>query len=664
MSDAQTAITRFDQALHHAARRLGLCLLVASYLCGAAPMAEAQSAPQDLPAIEVTYTRIVTVHDGDAWGGDISPDGRWVAFMKNIGQGVSHIWMVSSEGGEPFPVTSGPTYDDGVKWFPGGDRIAYRSGDRIASLAIDPRTGRPIGGPQRVTLESSNAYFCISPDGRWIAYTPRNQEADRVIRVVPSIGGAARTLTEANTSGCSWTPDGEGIYFKTGRLESPHQALMRVGIDGGPPDTVFTHPGTFSTELVAGRVLLFLQSRSNTPVTGPEIVATLDGQPLGSLKLMDGMGGMDFSRDGRTMVSHLYESVNPIRVLSLTDGEPRTVNEADSRLVGWAPDSDGLLFQTVLDGRRAVFRQSVSGGTMTEVRFPETPVGFRITDLRQPIPHNLVLSGDGRSLLYAVPGEDPSMTTLKVLDLTSGRTRVLTDRNLVAGAFMSERVFGPGGTGNRSEDEFFFWERVGSGVTLMAAGASTEPRVLWAFDDPEETRSVSVHGDRVAYVENVRQWANDDNEASILVAHPGEDTPRRILTVEGWLDELTWSPDGDWLAATHYRSDGSAVLTVMVVRVGESGELIGEPSFRPVDARSRPQWLPDGSGFLATSGGEVWLVPVDPSSEPVSLTDEEQDQVGEFILSPDGRHIAYTPHIFKGSSLWLIDFGDALVGRR
>jgi hypothetical protein len=55
---------------------------------------------------------------------------------------------------------------------------------------------------------------------------------------------------------------------------------------------------------------------------------------------------------------------------------------------------------------------------------------------------------------------------------------------------------------------------------------------------------------------------------------------------------------------------------------------------------------------------------MNPDSEPVSLTEEEEDPVGEFILSPDGRHIAYTPHIFKGSSLWLIDLGDALVGHQ
>jgi Tol biopolymer transport system component len=267
MSDAQTSTPRFHEAHRRAGRPLGLSLVVASLLCSDTPLLEAQSAQQDLPTIDVTYTRIVTVPDGDAGGASLSPDGRWVAFRKYIGPRESHLWMVSSEGGDPFPVTSGPL-DDGVKWFPDGDRIAYRSEDRVASLAIDPATGRPIGAPRRVTIESSNAYFCISPDGRWIAYTPRNQEGRRVIRVVPSIGGVTRTLTEAHTSGCLWAPDGEGIYYITGRLESPHKALMWVPIDGGPPDTVFTHPGTFGMELVAGRVYLFLQSRSNTPSRG------------------------------------------------------------------------------------------------------------------------------------------------------------------------------------------------------------------------------------------------------------------------------------------------------------------------------------------------------------------------------------------------------------
>ncbi len=50
-------------------------------------------------------------------------------------------------------------------------------------------------------------------------------------------------------------------------------------------------------------------------------------------------------------------------------------------------------------------------------------------------------------------------------------------------------------------------------------------------------------------------------------------------------------------------------------------------------------------------------------SEPVSVSEEEEGTIHDFVLSPDGRHVAYAPYLSLGSSLWLVDLGDALVGR-
>jgi dipeptidyl aminopeptidase/acylaminoacyl peptidase len=367
-----------------------------------------------------------------------------------------------------------------------------------------------------------------------------------------------------------------------------------------------------------------------------------------------------FSKDGRTLLATRRESVSPLRVLSLADGEPHTVNGSDSDPLGWTPDSNGLLFTTSLDGRRAVLRTSVSGGAMAEVRFPERPAGFEVTDLRRAVPSNLVLSGDGRSLLYAVPGPAPDTTTLMVLDMEAGRSRVLTERHPIAGAFMSGRVQGPGGSVNRDSDEFFFWEKEGEALVLKAADPMGETRVLRQFDDPENSVSIAVFENRLAFLEHA------DGEASILLADAGGGESRRILTVDGFLDMLVWSPDGRWLAGTHWPKDGTGAKT-MLLRVSEDGEVDGEPRFPGPDAGSwwGHQWLPDSSGFLATgTHGDVWLMPVDPLVEPVSVTDEEVGEISSFLLSPDGRTIAYAPYLSQGSSIWLLDLGDALVGGR
>ncbi|MCJ7627325.1 MAG: hypothetical protein MUO50_02945 [Longimicrobiales bacterium] len=656
MSYARHLRPRQPDSGRRAGRVVRIGLVAAGALFLHPPSLLGQSAQENLPTIEVTYTQVLSSDSLFIGGSSLSADGRWIVFRAQSG-GDANLWMVSSDGGEPFPLTSGPTYDDGALWFPGGDRIAYRSEDRIVSLAIDPETGRPVGGPKRVTLEGSLAYFDISPDGRWIAYTPMDEKKNRIIRVVPSNGGIARTVAEEGTSRPAWAPDGNSIYYVTNRVDSPLLYLMRVSLDGGVPDTVLSNPGPIRIGAYPNTSYLVFQY-GNTPMTAPPSVATLDGRPLGLLNLPDGMYPNGFSKDGRTMLATRREIVSPLRVLSLDDGEPHTVTGSDSEPLGWAPDSNGLLFETSLDGRRAVLRTSVSGGAMAEVRFPERPAGFEVTDLRRVVPSNLVLSGDGQSLLYAVPGNAPDTTTLMVLDMETGRSRVVTERHPIAGAFMSGRVLGPGGSVNRDSDEFFFWEKEGEDLVLKAASPLGDTRVLRKFDDPKNSVSIAVFEDRLAFLEHA------DGEASILLASAGGGEPRRILTVDGFLDVLVWSPDGRWLAGTNWPKNGSDAKT-MLVRFSEDGNVDGEPRFLGPDAGSwwGHQWLPDSSGFLsAGTDGDVWLMSVDPSAEPVSITDEEVGTISSFVLSPDGRTIAYAPRIYQGSSIWLLDLGDALVG--
>jgi hypothetical protein len=57
--------------------------------------------------------------------------------------------------------------------------------------------------------------------------------------------------------------------------------------------------------------------------------------------------------------------------------------------------------------------------------------------------------------------------------------------------------------------------------------------------------------------------------------------------------------------------------------------------------------------------GNVWFIPVDAMLEPAPVT-ESEGQINNFVRSPDGQRIADSPWIPKGSSLWLIDLGDAL----
>jgi len=105
----------------------------------------------------------------------ISPDGRNVAFVRSHIDGKtkeyrSHIWMVSTSGGEPRQYTSGLVADSSPRWSPDGTRIAFVS-DRGAGkqIYVVPTTG---GEAYQVTkLRWGADTPAWSPDGTRIAFS-------------------------------------------------------------------------------------------------------------------------------------------------------------------------------------------------------------------------------------------------------------------------------------------------------------------------------------------------------------------------------------------------------------------------------------------------------------------------------------------------------------
>jgi hypothetical protein len=59
----------------------------------------------------------------------------------------------------------------------------------------------------------------------------------------------------------------------------------------------------------------------------------------------------------------------------------------------------------------------------------------------------------------------------------------------------------------------------------------------------------------------------------------------------------------------------------------------------------------------------VWRISAEPGVRPVALTADfaPSHEVYDFSISPDGRYIAYARNIFRGSSIWRVDLGDALA---
>ena len=117
---------------------------------------------------------------------DLSPDGRRVAFVVDridypANRARTQIWVAATDGRTtPRPLTSGVTNDQHPHWSPDGRSLAFVSHplDKKGETTLHVM---PMDGPGEVrtiaTMKDGLRSICWSPDGTWISFTSRTQDA-------------------------------------------------------------------------------------------------------------------------------------------------------------------------------------------------------------------------------------------------------------------------------------------------------------------------------------------------------------------------------------------------------------------------------------------------------------------------------------------------------
>jgi len=130
---------------------------------------------------------------------------------------------------------------------------------------------------------------------------------------------------------------------------------------------------------------------------------------------------------------------------------------------------------------------------------------------------------------------------------------------------------------------------------------------------------------------------------------------RRLTSGRAWDVQPRFSPDGRELAFTSDRAGGNNLW-----RVGVDGKNAAQVSKEDFRLLNNPAWTPDGQYLVgrkhftserSLGAGELWLYHK-TGGEGLQLTTRKNDQqdLGEPALSPDGRYVYYSEDVSAGPS--------------
>jgi dipeptidyl aminopeptidase/acylaminoacyl peptidase len=117
-------------------------------------------------------------------GSVISPDGKWAAFVRTVpvlevekSEHRGHIWLVSTDSGEPFQLTNGPNGDSSPQWSPDSTRLAFVSKrvDGKTQIWIIPIEGGEAKQLTHTKNGASNPQWSF--DGKQIAFLKTEQDS-------------------------------------------------------------------------------------------------------------------------------------------------------------------------------------------------------------------------------------------------------------------------------------------------------------------------------------------------------------------------------------------------------------------------------------------------------------------------------------------------------
>ena len=320
------------------------------------------AAPADAPNPRFTGSDLFNL--SAASDPQISPDGRWIAYVRRSNdimtdRARSSIWLIDAASGDQRPLIAGAGNHMSPRWSPDGKRLAYVSTSEGSAPQLFVRW-MDSGQSARITgLPDSPQGISWSPDGQRIAYlmnvpddgaklgsappkpegadwakpleiidkvTYRTDEGGYVkpgfshIFIVDSLGGAPRQLTFGayHDGNPEWTPDGRAILFSAVRkadweLIANDSEVYRLDIDSGTVSQLTDRRGPDNAPAVSpdGRQIAYVGFDDHKKGFEQSDLYVMNADGSGSRRIAPGLDRsidqLEWAADGRSIVASYEE---------------------------------------------------------------------------------------------------------------------------------------------------------------------------------------------------------------------------------------------------------------------------------------------------------------------------------------------------------------------
>ncbi|KQR11144.1 S9 family peptidase [Cellulomonas sp. Leaf334] len=165
---------------------------------------------------------------------EVSPDGRWVAFLRAEPEGKPQVHVVESTGGEPIRLTEAPLGASEPRFSPDGTRIAYVA--RVPEEGRYAADGKPGNeDPRHITelkyRSDGVGFFRDRPQHVFVVDVPVDGDRPSVLsEPVPLTAG------DVGVSGVRWLPSGDALVGVSARHAARESDLRSdaVRVDASP----------------------------------------------------------------------------------------------------------------------------------------------------------------------------------------------------------------------------------------------------------------------------------------------------------------------------------------------------------------------------------------------------------------------------------------------